>query len=243
MTALLAVFKREFKGYFGTPVAYVFLVAFLFLAALAAFDNGFFDFREASLRTFFLDLPLLFALFAPAIAMRLWSEERRSGTIEFLLTLPITPTQAVLGKFFASWAFFGVALIFTGSMVWTVEYLGDPDYGPILTGYLGAFLMAGAYLAVATFFSAVTKNQVIAFVLGAVTCLALVYAGYPPLLKTLDGGGFGFLADFAESISFNTHFELLQRGLVETGSLFALIAISIGFLASTIVMLQETKAR
>ena len=173
MSATTAVFKRELKGYFGTPLAYVFLVVFLAAANFLAFRPiftqgvGFFDGREASLRVFFANLPLLFAFFAPAIAMRMWAEERRTGTIELLLTLPVTVKQAVMGKFLAGWAFFGIALVLTMSMVLTVAYLGDPDPGPIAAGYLGAFLMAGAYLSIGAFFSSITKNQVISFVLAA----------------------------------------------------------------------------
>ena len=243
MTAFRHIFAREFKSYFATPVAYLFLVVFLALASYQTFDNNFFEYREASLRIFFDQLPLLFAFFAPALAMRMWSEERRSGTIEFLLTLPVTPTQAVLGKFFASWAFFAVALLFTGSMVWTVEYLGNPDYGPILVGYIAAFLMAGAYLAVSMFCSALTKNQVISIVLGTTFCIVLVYAGDPALLKLLTSNGLGAVAKVFESISFQTNFEALQRGLLDWANVFSFVVIAAGFLWGTVVLLNGVKAR
>jgi len=182
MSATTAVFRRELKGYFGTPVAYVFLVVFLYLSAHLAWSSSLYEARDANLRVFFAVLPILFALLAPAIAMRMWAEERRSGTIELLFTLPIKTGQAVLGKFLAGWTFFVIALVLSMGMVVAVAFLGDPDNGPIWTGYLGAALLAGAYLAVGTFFSVLTKNQVIAFVLGAVVCLGLVFAGSPSVL-------------------------------------------------------------
>jgi ABC-2 type transport system permease protein len=176
------VFRRELRGYFGTPVAYVFLVVFLWLSAHLAWANNLYEARDANLRVFFAGMPILFALLAPAIAMRMWAEERRSGTIELLFTLPITTRQAVLGKFAAGWMFFLIALLLSMGIVLAVAFLGDPDNGPIWTGYLGAALMAGAYLAIGTFFSVLTKNQAIAFVLGAITCLGLVFAGSPSIL-------------------------------------------------------------
>lgn len=245
MNATTAVFKRELKGYFGTPLAYVFLVVFLVLASFLTFSQGFFQMRDASLRIFFSNLPLLFVVFAPLIAMRMWAEERRTGTVELLLTLPVTVRQAVLGKFLAGWAFFGIALVLTTSLVVTVAYLGEPDMGPIFTGYLGAFLMAGAYLAVGTFFSAMTKNQVIAAVLGIVACLILVFAGSPSVVGFLQGIPWigEPLGRFVESMSFLTHYDVLQRGLIEFRDLFFMLGVTAGFLVSTIVILDESKAR
>ena len=245
MSATTAVFKREMKGYFGTPLAYVFLVIFLAGASFLTFRANFFEFRDASLRLFFQQLPWLFALLAPAIAMRMWSEERRSGTIELLLTLPVTLRQAVLGKFLAGWAFFGIALLLTFSMVFTVAYLGTPDTGPIFTGYLGAFLMAGAYLAIGGFFSAITKNQVIAFILGVVVCGLFVIAGAPAVVSWLEQSSLvpTFLVRFIESLSFLTNYEVMQLGMIEVSNLFFMLAITIGFLVGTVVMLNETKAR
>lgn len=241
MSATTAVFKREFRAYFATPLAYVFLVAFLASAAFLPFSQRFFELREASLRLFFANLPALFAFFAPAIAMRTWAEERRTGSIEMLLTLPVTLRQAVLGKFFAGWLFFGIALALTFSMVATVSYLGNPDPGPIVVGYLGAFVMAGAYLAIGTFFSALTKNQVIAFVLGTAASAAFVWAGSPAVSKFL--GTDGFFSRFVESMSFLTHFDPLQKGLLTLGSLLSIGVIGTGFLAATVVLLEDTKSR
>jgi ABC-2 type transport system permease protein len=240
MTAAVAVFKRELRGYFGTPVAYVFLVVFLFLSAFLAFRANLYEARDASLRVFFANLPGLFALLAPAIAMRMWAEERRTGTIELLLTLPITVPQAVVGKFLAGWAFFAIALVLTAPMVVTACYLGDPDNGPIVSGYFGALLMAGAYLSIGCFFSAITKNQVIAFVLGALVCAVFILAGSPSVLSFVESvtGGSAFI----ESMSFLTHYDTLQRGIVEIRNVFFMIAITVGFLICSVVMLRARKA-
>ena len=163
MSSFWAVFKRELKSYFTTPLAYVFLVIFLFFSGYLTFKQGFFEARQADMRVFFMNLPLLYVFMVPSTAMRLWAEERKTGSIELLLTLPITITQAVLGKFFAAWVFLGIALALTFPMVITVCYLGNPDVGLIVTGYIGSWLTAGGFLAVGCFFSTVSKNQVISF--------------------------------------------------------------------------------
>ncbi len=242
MSATTAVFRRELKGYFGTPVAYVFLVVFLVLSAHMAWANNLFEMRDASLRVFFANLPWLFALMAPAIAMRMWAEERRSGTIELLFTLPITTRQAVMGKFAAGWVFFLIALLLSAGMVLAIANLGDPDNGPIWTGYFGAALMAGAYLAIGTFFSVLTKNQVIAFVLGAVVCSIFVYAGSPSFLAALDGAGFGWLGQVFQSLSFLANYDVLQRGLIEFRNVFFMLGLTAAFLIGSCIMLDERKA-
>jgi len=242
MSATTAVFRRELKSYFGTPVAYVFLVVFLALSAHLAWSNLLFEMRDANLRVFFHNLPGLFALMAPAIAMRMWAEERRTGTIELLFTLPVTTRQAVLGKFAAGWTFLVIALALSSGMVLAVAWLGDPDNGPIWTGYLGAALMAGAYLAIGTFFSVLTKNQVIAFVLGAVVCGALVFAGSPSTLSALDAIGLGWLGQFFQSLSFLSNYDVLQRGLIEFRNVFFMVALTVGFLVASCIMLEERKA-
>lgn len=242
MSATTAVFRRELRGYFGTPVAYVFLVVFLALSAHLAWANHLFETRDANLRVFFNNLPWLFALLAPAIAMRMWAEERRSGTIELLFTLPITTRQAVLGKFAAGWMFFAIALVLSMGMVIAISFLGDPDNGPIWTGYLGAALMAAAYLAIGTFFSVLTKNQVIAFVLGAVVCGMFVYAGSPSFLAALDTSFLGFLVPLFESLSFLSNYDVLQRGLIEFRNIFFMLALTAAFLIGSCIMLDERKA-
>lgn len=247
MNAIKAIYRREFRGYFSTPLAYVFLCVFTMLAAFLAFRDpvyGLYAARDANLRVFFENLPWLFAFLAPAIAMRTWAEERRSGTVELLLTLPVTVRQAVLGKFFAGWAFFGIALLLTLPVVFSVAYLGDLDLGPVFTGYLGAFLMAGSYLAVGTFFSALTKNQIIAFIIGSLVCVFLVFAGQASMLRTLhDSSLFSWLAPFVEQMSFTTHFDMLQRGVVELRNLVFMLVVTAAFLVCSTVMLDEQKAR
>ena len=245
MNGFISVLKREFKGYFTTPVAYVFLVIFLFLAGYATFEPGrgnFFLARQAYLRPFFANLPALFIFLIPAVAMRLWAEERRSGTIEVLLTLPLTVTQAVLGKFFAAWLFLAVGLFLTCPIIFTVSYLGDPDWGLIITGYLGTILMAGSYLSIGIFCSALTKNQVVGFILAVVACSVLVAAGSPPALDFLSRWVPGFFVDIFESLSFMNHFDSIQKGVLEFKDLLFYISIMCGWLIATVVLLQNRKA-
>src|SRR5688572_11576984 len=185
MNNVKAIFRREFSSYFATPLALVFIVFFLVLAAAFAFQFGnFFDRGQSDLAPFFSYHPWLYLFLIPAISMRLWAEERKSGSIELLMTLPITTWQAVIGKFLAAWAFAGVALALTFPMWITVNYLGDPDDGTILAAYIGSFLMAGGFLAVGSCISAATRNQVIAFILTAVVCLfVFLLTGFGPVIN------------------------------------------------------------
>ncbi len=242
MNSFWAVFKRELKSYFTTPLAYVFLVIFLFFSAYLTFKQGFFEVRQADMRAFFLNLPLLFVFMVPSTAMRLWAEERKTGSIELLLTLPITITQAVLGKFFAAWLFLTIALALTFPMVITVCYLGDPDIGLIVTGYLGSFLMAGGFLAIGCFFSAISKNQVISFVLSVVVCAMLVFAGMPTTLNfvsTFLPAGF---VSAIENMSFQTHFESIQKGVLEFKDISYFVLLIVGWVAACTIVLNERKA-
>ncbi len=242
MNGFMAVFKRELKGYFTTPVAYVFLIIFLFFAGYLTFRSGFYEMRQADLLVFFSHLPLLFVFMVPSTAMRLWSEERKSGSIELLLTLPITVTQAVWGKFIAAWAFLGIALLLTFPVPLTVYYLGSPDTGLIIVGYLGSFLMAGSYLAVGSFFSALSKNQVISFILSVVVCAILVYAGMPTTLDYLSGLLPGAALTMVARMSVLTHIESIQRGVLEFKDIaFFVISILCWIWACTII-LNEKKA-
>src|SRR5215212_12256033 len=178
--------KRELSGYFASPVAYVFIVIFLLLMGFFTFmAGGFFERGEASLAAFFLWHPWLYLFLVPAVGMRLWSEERRMGTMELLLTFPITTWQAIVGKFFASWIFLGIALALTFPVWMTVNYLGNPDNGVIFAAYVGSFLMAGAYLAISCMTSALTRNQVVSFIISVVICLFLILCGYPPVTNLL----------------------------------------------------------
>ncbi len=242
MNGFWAVFKRELKGYFATPVAYVFLVIFLFFAGYLPFRDGFFEIRQADLRLFFSNLPLLFVFMVPSVAMRLWAEERKSGSIELLLTLPITVPQAVLGKFFAAWGFLGIALLMTFPLPLTVAYLGDPDVGQIVTGYLGAFLMAAGFLAIGSFFSALTKNQVISFILSVVACAILVFAGNPTTLNYLSTTLSPALINVVESLSFQNHFDSMMRGVLELKDILYFAILIAAWIYACMMILEERKA-
>jgi len=243
MNSFLAVFKRELKSYFTTPLAYVFLVIFLFFSGYLTFKQGFYEMRQADMRAFFMNLPLLFVFMVPSTAMRLWAEERKVGSIELLFTLPITITQAVLGKFFAAWLFLVIALALTFPMVITVCYLGEPDIGLIITGYLGSLLMAGGFLAIGCFFSAVSKNQVISFVLSVVACAVLVFAGMPTTLSYVSTFLPAGLVSAIENMSFQIHFESIQRGVLKFEDLSYFILLIIGWIAACSIVLDERKTR
>ena len=244
MKHTLTIFKREFGGYFATPVAYVFIVIFLLLSGFLTFFFGrLYESGQATLVGFFFWHPWLYLFLIPALSMRLWAEERRSGTIELLMTLPITPTQAILGKFLASWTFTGIALLGTVPTWITVNYLGDPDNWAILSAYLGSFFMAGGFLAAGCAVSAVTKNQVIAFVISFVVCFVFVFIGYPPVLEFLSLWLPGGLVDTLSSFSFWTHFDTIQRGLLQ-GADFVFFASMIAFfLLLNGLVLEARKAR
>jgi ABC-2 type transport system permease protein len=242
MSGFKAVFKRELKSYFTTPIAYVFLVVFLFFAGYLTFKNGFFEIRQADMTAFFVNMPLLFAFLVPATAMRLWAEERKTGSIELLFTLPITVMQAVLGKFFAAWVFLLIALALTFPMVITVFYLGQPDLGLIITGYLGSILMAGGFLAVGCFFSALSKNQVISFVLSVVACAVLVFAGVPTTMNYLSTFLPSGLVTAVGNMSFETHFESIQKGVLEFRDVSYFLFLIVGWVAACAVVLEERKA-
>lgn len=241
MNGFLAVFKREFKGYFSTPLAYVFLVIFLFFSGYMMFREGFYEIRQADMRAFFKNLPLLFIFVVPSTAMRLWAEERKSGSIELLLTLPITVKQAVLGKFFAAWLFLAIALLLTIPAPITVCYLGDPDIGLIIAGYIGSLFMAGGFLAIGCFFSAVSKNQVISFVLSVVVCSVLVFAGMPTtqnfLTIFLPAGLVGAIGQ----LSFQTHFEHIQAGIIALRDIAYFVLLIVGWVAACGIILEERK--
>ncbi len=234
---------REFTGYFGSPVAYVFIVIFLLLAGFCTFSfSRFYEMGQADLRAFFDWHPWIFLFLVPAIAMRLWAEERRTGTIELMMTLPITLTQAILGKFLAAWAFLGVALLLTFPMPLTAAYLGDPDMGTIYCGYFGSFLIAGAYLSVGSMTSAMTRNQVISFILSVVICLFLVLAGWPPVTDVLSGWAPIWLVDVVSGFSFMSHFSAMERGVVDLRDLFYYASVIFFMLFANGVILQNRKA-
>lgn len=229
MNPVLTVFKRELRSYFATPVAYVFIVIFLLLSGSFTFYlGGFYQRGQADLAPFFNFHPWLYLFLVPAVAMRLWAEERKSGTIELLLTLPITMGQAVLGKFLAAWAFVGIALVLTFPIWITVNYLGDPDNGVIVTSYLGSFLMAGAFLAIGSCISATTRNQVIAFILTVVVCFLLLLAGYPLVLDFFRSFAPQGVVDAISGLSFLTHFDAIAKGVIDLRDLIYFV-LTIGF--------------
>ena len=209
--------KRELGGYFASPVAYVFIVIFLLLCGFFTFMlGGFFERREASLTSFFIWHPWLYLFLVPAVAMRIWSEERRLGTMELLLTMPVTVWQAIVGKFLASWLFLGLALALTFPVVISVNYLGEPDNGVIFCAYVGSLLLAGAYLAIGCLTSAMTRNQVISFILSVVICLFLILAGWPPVTNLLVRWAPDWLVDGVTAFSVIPHFDRMQKGLLDS---------------------------
>jgi ABC-2 type transport system permease protein len=211
------LFKREFFGYFRAPVAYVFLIAFLVISVALAFSRygGFFRAGVAGLESYFVFFPWLFMFLVPAIGMRLWSEEKRSGTVELLFTLPVTTLEAVLGKFLAGWAFLTLAILLSFPMAGTIAYLGSPDWGVVLTTYLGAILMGGAYLGVCSLTSALTKNQVISFVLSLAACAIILFLGFSSFTETLEKTLPLPVADAIANFSFITHFDAFTKGIID----------------------------
>lgn len=238
MSPVRAVFKRELASYFATPVAYVFIVIFLVLAGAFTFHlGGFYERGQADLQPFFAFHPWLYLFLVPAVSMRLWAEERKTGTIELLLTLPLTQWQAVLGKFIAAWCFIAIALALTFPVWITVNYLGDPDNGVILASYLGSLLMAGAFLAVGTCLSAATRNQVVAFILTGAVCFVLLLAGFPMVLDVFRAWAPQVLVDAIAQLSFLTHFSAIAKGVLDLRDvLFFLLTIAVWLLATAVVL-------
>jgi ABC-2 type transport system permease protein len=243
-TNIKTITKRELGAYFSSPIAYVFIVIFLLLCGFFTFFvGGFFERDQASLaRPFFDWHPWFYLFLVPAVGMRLWAEERRVGTLELLLTMPITAWQAILGKFLASWIFLAIALVFTFPVVITVNYLGHPDNGVIFAAYVGSWLMAGTYLAVSCITSALTRSQVVSFIISVVVCLFLILAGFPPVINFLMQFGKPGLVDAISSISVMTHFDGFQKGVLDTRDIVFFLSV-IGFsLFTTSVILRTHRA-
>lgn len=241
MQPIYTVFKREFLGYFRSLVAYVFLIIFLVASVgFAWFLGGFFDTNNASLTRFFVFQPWIFLFLIPAVGMRLWAEERRSGTWELLLTLPLSATQAVLGKFLAGWAFISLAIVLSFTMPLTVAYLGDPDWGPIFSGYLGCILMAGAYLSICSLTSALTKNQVISFVISVFCCLILVLLGWSVFNDLMIAANFPtWLVDAFANFSFIIHFDPMTRGLISVTDVAFFLSLTAFCLFVNVLVLER----
>lgn len=235
--------RRELAAYFLTPIAYVFIVIFLILSGVFTFYlGGFFDRGQADLAPFFGFHPWLYLFLIPALTMRLWAEERKAGTIELLFTLPVTMMEAVLGKFLATWIFTAVALALTFPIWLTVIYLGDPDNGVILAGYLGSLLMAGGYIAIGSCISALTKNQVIAFVVTVVVCLAFILSGFPMVLDFFDDWMPAVILQAISSFSFLSHFEAIQNGVVDARDLVFFVSLMALWLFANAAVLEIKKA-
>jgi ABC-2 type transport system permease protein len=242
MGGVLTVFRRELAGYFATPVAYVFIVIFLVLAGALTFTLGnFFARGQADLTPFFSFVPWLFLFLVPALTMRLWAEERRLGTIELLLTLPLAQWQAVAGKFLAAWAFCAIALALTFPLVITVNVLGNPDNGVIATGYLGCMMVAGAFLAVGAAISAMTKNQVIAFVLSVAACFFFTAAGSPVVTEFLTQR-VPQLADLARAISVTDRLNGFSRGVISARDMVFFLSFIGFFLFANTIAVDQRKA-
>lgn len=243
MKGLSQVFRRELNGYFATPVAYVFIVIFLFLAGLFPFYLGnFWERGQADLKPFFLFHPWLYMFLIPAITMRLWAEERKSGTIELLMTLPVSLGGVVIGKFLAAWAFTAIALSLTFPLWLTVNYLGNPDHGAIITGYIGSLFMAGGYLAIGGCLSAITKNQVIAFVLSIVACFIVTVAGAPIVLDFFANWAPHILVDVIGSFSFLIHFNAISDGVIDLRDLVYFASLIGFFLFANTIIVELKKA-
>src|SRR5436190_5322355 len=237
--------KRELSGYFTSPVAYVVIVIFLVLTGFFTFTfrlGNFFEAGQASLSSFFNWHPWLYLFLVPAVGMRLWAEERRVGTMELLLTMPITAWQAIVGKFLASWLFLALALALTFPVVMTVNYLGTPDNGVIFCGYIGSWLMAGAYLAISCITSAMTRTQVVSFIVSVVVCLFFILAGFPPVINMLESWAKPWMVDTIASFSVITHFEGFQKGVLDSRDIIFFLSL-IGFsLLTTSVILRTHRA-
>jgi ABC-2 type transport system permease protein len=238
------ILRRELRSYFATPIAYVFLIFFLFLLNLFAFTFGsLYESNQADLGPFFSFHPWLYLILIPAISMRFWAEERNSGSIELLLTLPVTLWDAVLGKFLAGWLFVAIALALTFPVWITINYLGSPDNGAIFAAYIGSFFMAGAYLAVGSFMSATTRSQIIAFVASFVVGLLLVAAGFPMVTDWFRDWAPLWLVDGLASLSIYTHFQNVIRGVLDLRDVLYFTLLGGFFLLASALVLDARKAQ
>lgn len=243
MNNITAIARRELANYFSTPVAYVFIVIFLALTGMFTFYlGGFFERGQADLQPFFMYHPWLYLFLIPALSMRLWSEERKAGTIELLMTLPVTTNEAVLGKFFAAWIFTTVALLLTFPIWITVNYLGSPDNAVIFAGYLGSLLMAGAFLALGAAISAMTRNQVIAFVVTVVLCFAFILSGFPLVLDFFRSWLPHGVVSAIAYLSFLTHFEAIAKGVIDLRDVVFFASFIACWLVANVILVEMKKA-
>ena len=243
MKSIWTITKRELAGYFNSPVAYVFLVIFLLMTAAFTFLIGqFMDRNQATLQPFFMWHPWIYLFLVPAVGMRLWSEERRQGTMELLLTLPISLWHCIIGKFLASWIFLTLALVMTFPIWITVSYLGDPDHYVILASYIGSFFLAGAYLSITSMTSAFTRNQVISFILSVVICLFLVLCGWPPVTDVVETLAPRSIVEFVAAFSVMPGIEQFNNGQIDSRAVIYFLSV-IGFpLFATSVIIRGLRA-
>lgn len=238
-----AIFKREMVGYFGSPVAYVFIAIFLLLLGFFTFYvSHFFEMGQADLRGFFEWHPWVYLFLIPAVAMRLWAEERRMGTLELILTMPLTISEAILGKFLAAWAFVGLSLVLTFPMVLTALYLGSPDMGAVFCGYVGSLLLAGAFLSIGSMTSSLTRSQVISFIVAVVICLFFILAGYPPVMDVLSGWAPRWLVEIVSSLGFLPHFTALQRGVMDSRDVLYFLSVMAFMLLANSLVIQNRRS-
>jgi len=243
MNSIMAIYKRELGSYFSTPVAYVFIVIFLMLAGVFTFYlGGLYERGQADLQAFFNYLPWLYLFLIPALSMRLWAEERKSGSIELLMTLPISISHAVIGKFLAVWLFTGIALLLTFPLWLTVNYLGEPDNPVILSGYIGAFLMAGAYLAIGSCISAITRNQVIAFVISVVVSFGFILSGFPLVLDFFKDWLPQIVVNAISSMSFLTHFNSITKGVIDLRDVVYFVSFIFCWLMANVIVVDMKKS-
>ena len=243
MNGLLSIYKREFTSYFVTPVAYVFIVIFLFMTGVFTFYLGaFYESNQADLEPFFRFHPWLYLFLIPAISMRLWSDERKSGTIELLMTLPVSITDTVVAKYLAAWSFTAIALSLTFPMWITVNYLGNPDNTVVLASYIGSLIMAGGFLAIGSCISALTKSQVISFVISVVICFMFILSGFPMVLDLFEGWAPQAVVDAVASFSFLTHFTSIKKGVIDIRDLIYFAALITFWLYVNIIIIENKKA-
>ncbi len=244
MNNVLSIFRRELYGYFSTPIAYVFIVIFLFMMGVFTFYlGGLYERGQADLEPFFNFHVWLYLALIPAISMRLWSEEQRSGTIELLMTLPISTTEAVLGKYLAAWCFTSIALALSFPVWISVNYLGDPDNTVIFAGYIGSMLMAGGFLAIGSCVSALTQNQVIAFVISVVFCFLFIMSGYPLVLDFFRGWAPQILVETISSFSFILHFESIKKGVIDLRDLIYFLSLIALWLYANVLAVESRRNR
>jgi ABC-2 type transport system permease protein len=238
MHNIYTLFKRELKGYFNSAIAYICITVFLVTVNWMFFRVFFFE-GQAHLRNFFSLIPWVFLFFVPAVTMRLWAEEKKSGTFEVLMTLPVKDYEVVLGKYLASYLFLLITLALTGGIPITLAYLGNPDWGPVIGGYLGLLLMGGVYLAIGIFCSSLTQNQIVAFIVSVACSFILFILGENLVLFAVAD----FLVPFFQYLGLNRHFASIARGVIDSRDIIYYVSVITFFLYLNIRSLESRKWR